>query len=264
MKRQPTFVIYVDESGDEGFSFGHGSSEWFILSAVVIKKVIDLETVKLIDRVRAQLGKPEKRPLHFRDLKHGQRLPFVGEISKAKLRILSVLIHKPSIKEPEKFNERYRLYYYGVRYLLERASWFCRDHYLPSDTGDGSAEIIFSNRGGMSYEELRGYLKLLKDKPGFLDIRIEWKVINSEQVIACNPGKQMGLQIADAVASSAYYAVQPSQHGYNEDRYIRMLKPVIYHYQGRYLGYGLKFWPREVDENLEEKDQLSWVRVDFK
>jgi len=90
------------------------------------------------------------------------------------------------------------------------------------------------------------------------------KYVNSEQIIACNSGKQMGLQIADAVASSAYYAVQPSLHGYTEDRYIRMLKPVIYHYQGRYLGYGLKFWPREVDEQMEKKDELRWVRVEFK
>jgi hypothetical protein len=27
MKHEATFVIYIDESGDEGFSFGHGSSE---------------------------------------------------------------------------------------------------------------------------------------------------------------------------------------------------------------------------------------------
>jgi len=263
MKQQPTFVIYVDESGDEGFSFGQGSSEWFILSAVIIKKALDLETVKLIDRVREKLGKPKKRPLHFRDLRHEQRLPYVGEISKSKLRTLSILIHKPSIKEPEKFNERYRLYYYVVRYLLERASWFCRDHHLPSDIGDGSAQIIFSNRGGMSYEELRDYLRLLKEKIGFLDIRINWDVINAEQIVAYSSGKEMGLQIADAIASSAYYAVQPSQHGYTEDRYIRMLKPVIYHYQGRYLGYGLKFWPKEVDEMLENKGQLEWVQKEF-
>lgn len=74
----------------------------------------------------------------------------------------------------------------------------------------------------------------------------------------------MGLQIADAVASSTYYAVQPSQHGYTEDRYIRMLKPVIYHHRGRYLGYGLKFWPQEVDEMLATEERLRWVETDFK
>ena len=154
----PTFMVYVDESGDEGFSFGRGSSEWFVLSAVIIKKVTELETVKLVDCIRTQLQKPEKKPLHFRDLKHEQRLPFIGEISKAPLRTVSVIIHKPSIKEPEKFHERFRLYYYTVRYLLERVSWYCRDHKLPKDKGDGSAQIIFSNRSGMSYLEMKEYL----------------------------------------------------------------------------------------------------------
>jgi len=114
----PTFVVYIDESGDEGFSFGRGSSEWLVLSAAVTRKAKDLETVKLADHVRALPGKPEKKPLHFRDLKHEQRLPYVDAIAKADLRTLSVLVHKPSLKEPEKFGERYRLYFYSVRYLL--------------------------------------------------------------------------------------------------------------------------------------------------
>jgi len=88
----------------------------------------------------------------------------------------------------------------------------------------------------MSYEELRDYLRLLKEQTGFLDIRINWDVINADQIVAYSSGKEMGLQIADAMASSAFYAVQRSKHGYTEDRCIRMLKPVIYHYQGHYLG----------------------------
>lgn len=51
-KHKPTFIAYVDESGDEGFSFGRGSSDWFVLAAVITKQNNDLETVKLVDRVR--------------------------------------------------------------------------------------------------------------------------------------------------------------------------------------------------------------------
>jgi Protein of unknown function (DUF3800) len=259
-----TFMVYVDESGDEGFSFGRGSSEWFVLSAVITKKTIDLETVKLVDRIRTQLGKPDKKTLHFRDLKHEQRLPFIGEISKAHLRTVSVIIHKPSLKEPEKFHERFRLYYYAVRYLLERVSWYCRDHRLPRDGGDGSARIIFSNRSGMSYQEMKDYLNLLKEQTRLADVRIDWKVIKAENFTAYSPGRKMGLQIADAVASSVFYAVQPSKYGFSEDRYIRMLKSVIYHYDGKYLGYGLKFWPRGLDQRFETAAELNWVGTDFK
>lgn len=260
----PTFVVYIDESGDEGFSFGEGSSEWFVLSAAITRKAKDLETVKLVDHVRALLGKPEKKPLHFRDLKHEQRLPYVDAITKADLRTVSVLVHKPSLKEPEKFGERYRLYFYSVRYLLERVSWYCRDHWTPHDSGDGRAQIIFSNRAEMSYDEMTDYLKLLKDQTGFFDVRVVWSVVDPDLITAFTPGKRMGLQIADAVASSFYYAVQRSRHGFTEDRYARMLKPVVYHRQGQQLGYGLKFWPREVDDMLKTGEEFAWVRETYK
>ena len=222
----PTFAVYVDESGDEGFRFGSGSSEWFVLSAVVIRRAFELDTVKLVDDVRSLLGRPDRKPLHFRDLRHEHRLPFVDRISKANLRAVNVLVHKPSIKEPEKFQERYHLYFYATRYLLERVSWYCRDHRTPHDPGDGSARIVFSNRSSMSYDEMRDYFSCLQARTGLFDIRIDWSVIKPEQIEAATSGKYMGLQIADAVASSLFYAVQPSQYGYTEDRYARILLTV--------------------------------------
>lgn len=262
MSGRASYAVYIDESGDEGFSFDRGSSHWFVLSAVVTRKASDIATVKLVDSVRSQLGKPDRKPLHFRDLKHEQRLPLIGEIAKAKVRSISIMIHKPSIKEPETYQERYGLYFYAVRYLLERVSWLCRDH-RPNE-GDGSADIIFSNRSGMSYKEMRDYLELLKRRSEYQENRVVWDVIKTGQISAFSPGKRMGLQIADAVASGTFYAVEPSQHGYTEDRYIRMLKPVIYHHQGKYVGYGLKFWPREVDTMLKTDSTLDWVRNDFR
>lgn len=264
MSSKASFVIYVDESGDEGFSFDRGSSEWFVLSAVVTRKDTDLATVKLVDTVRAKLGKPPKKPLHFRDLRHEHRVPFIAEIARARLRTISVLVHKPSLGEPEKFDQRYRLYFYSIRHLLERASWLCRDHTQTGDSGDGSADVVLSNRSGMSYKEMRDYLELLRSTSEARGVTIHWNAIKADQISAHSPGKRMGLQIADAVASGTYYAVHRSQYGYTEDRYVRMLKPVVYHHQGRYLGYGIKFWPREVDKVIDADERLEWVRAEFK
>ncbi|RME20225.1 MAG: DUF3800 domain-containing protein [Deltaproteobacteria bacterium] len=258
-----SFVVYIDESGDEGFSFERGSSEWFVLSAVITRKENDLDTVKLVDTVKQKLGRPPKKPLHFRDLKHESRLPFVDEIAKARIRIVSILVHKPSIHEPETYRDRYRLYFFTVRLLLERVSWLCRDHRSKKDAGDGSADIVFSNRSGMSYEELKQYIELLRRRSESEDVRVEWSVVKTQQISAYSPGKRMGLQMADAVASSTFYAVQRSRYGYIEDRYIRMLKPVIYHHRGSYLGYGLKFWPGEVEDLIRTDELLGWVRTEF-
>jgi hypothetical protein len=257
---KPTFVVYVDESGDEGFSFGKGSPEWFVLSGVVTRKGQDLQVVKLVDGIRAQLGKPHRAPLHFKDLKHEQRLPLVDAIANADLRAVSVLVHKPSLKEPERFQERYRLYFYCVRLLLERVSWLCRDHKRRDDAGDGSATVAFSNRAGMSYKELKDYLAHLKERTGPLDVRVDWSVISPSQITSYAAGKRAGLQISDAVASGFFRAVEPSQHGFTEDRYVRMLRPIVYHRRGNYTGYGVKFWPREVDELLRSQERFRWVR----
>ncbi len=262
----PSFLIYVDESGDEGFVFkgpSEGSSHWFILSAVITRKHLDIETVKLVDTVRQQLNRPLRQPLHFRRMKHGHRLPYIDKIAQAQLRTVSILVHKPSLKEPETFREKYRLYFYAVRYLLERVSWFCRDHRQPQQSGDGSARVIFSNRAGMSYDQLCEYLNLLKRRSDLGDVRIDWSVINPDNIRAIGHEKLMGLQIADAVASSFYCGVQNSPQGFTEPRYAQMLKPVVYQDKGRYLGYGVKFWPRDAMALIQQEGNLAWVNQTY-
>lgn len=253
------FRVYIDESGDEGFKFDQplqGSSRWFVLSAVVIREEDDREAVRLVDRVRDLLKKPPRDALHFRKLKHEHRLPYVDAISKAKLRLVNVLVHKPSIREPEKFaSEPHLLYRYATRYLLERVSWLCRDH---RRTPEQRVKICFSNRSCMSYDELRVYLKRLKDRTGDFGVCIDWSAVAPDQIEAHTHDSRMGLQIADAVASSFYMACELTPQGFNEPRYAQMLKAVLYRHEGRCVGYGLKFWPRDADEYPEK--HFAWVK----
>jgi hypothetical protein len=98
----------------------------------------------------------------------------------------------------------------------------------------------------MSHEELRQYMQLLQGR----ETSIDWSAIRCDQINAFTGGRRMGLQIADAIASGFFKAVEPSQYGHTEDRYARMLRPIVYHRQRCYQGYGLKFWPREVASAL--------------
>lgn len=255
-----SFVVYVDESGDEGFQFQKGSTEWFILSAIVTEKAFDLPTVKLIDDVRAILKRPadDRSPLHFRNLKHEQRLPFLQKIGQSNLKALTIMVHKPSIKNVELFQERFKLYFYASRLLLERVSWYCRDTKIPQMGGDGTAEVHFSNRGGMKYSELREYINGLKLRSQYDDVRIDWNAINANQIDALSP-KLMGMQIADAVASSFFFSTQLNQYGFAEDRYVKMLQPICYHHRGRYNGYGIKVWPNEAETLIKNQPHLQWL-----
>lgn len=112
-----SFIAYIDESGDEGFRFP-GSSEWFVLSALVLRRHTELETVKALDGIKVRLGKDLRRPLHFRDLEHAQRVAYVGELAahRKRMRTISVLVHKPSLVEVDAFREKHLLYRYATRF----------------------------------------------------------------------------------------------------------------------------------------------------
>jgi hypothetical protein len=217
------------------------------LSAAVIRKANDLQMVSCLKQVRDVLGKPPKTPLHFVDLKHEQRVPYIRRVGELPIRTVSVLIFKPLIVEPEKFqNTKYLLYRYATRMLLERISWLCRDHRHPDD-GDGYAEIIFSNRSNMSYDDIRDYLGLLirqhDDDPQ--KVQIDPAVIDPERIRSVEHSKLAGLQVADAVASGFHFAVKVNRYGETETGYLPHLKKTLYRHQKIVLGYGIKLWPED-------------------
>lgn len=257
-----SFRVYVDEPGDEAFVFkenGAGSSRWLLLSAVVTRREHDLVVVKLMDEVRALLGRPPRQQLHFVKLSHTLRIPYARAIGKARILTVNVLIHKPSIQAPENFQvHKHRLYRYACRLLLERVSWLCRDYRI-KEHGDGSAEIIFSNRAQMSYDDLRDYLWKLQEKTSAGGVNIDWSAINPNAVRAVQHSQMAGLQVADAVASSLFAAVNPNQFGDTEPRYLQELLAKCYKHEGQVLGYGLKFWPGDFATLQIKNPQLSVI-----
>ncbi len=79
--------------GTRGFVFnddGSGSTRWFVLSAAVIRQVNDLQLVSCLKAVREVLRKASKTPLHFVDLKHEQRVPYIRRIGELPIRTVSV------------------------------------------------------------------------------------------------------------------------------------------------------------------------------
>lgn len=245
--QESSFRVYIDESGDEGFVFrpdGSGSSRWLILSAVVVRKKDDLRLVRALEAARVILKREPRSSLHFCRLKHDHRLPYLRTIAAEPIETVSVLIHKPSIRRPENFQGmKHLLYRYASRLLLERVSWCCREQHDPE--AKGGAEVVFSNRAQMSYDDLRGYLRVLQGQ----ETTIDWDFINPELVRAVEHSKLAGLQVADAVASSLYAALNPNSFGDVESRYSKLLRPTFHRSRsGQVLSHGLKFWPGAWDE----------------
>jgi len=253
MKKKPDYRVYIDEAGDEGFKFlpnESGSSRWFVLSATIVRVHNDHLLVQAAKETRRLLQKPEKHPLHFRHLKHEQRIPFSRVISTLPVRTVNILIHKPTIPDPEHFQRKpYELYRYCCRLLMERVSWLCRDGRTP-EQDSYTAELVFSNRSAMSYEDLTGYLEKLMavGGNGYNGIQIDWGAIDLGMVRAVNHDQMAGLQIADAVASGAFYAVHRSIYGETEERYLNLMRRTLYRHRGRVNGYGMKFWCADEEE----------------
>lgn len=257
-----SFVTYIDESGDEGFLFkadGSGSSRWFVLSAVVVRRSNDLQLVSCLKDVRVLLGKEPKFPLHFVDLKHEQRVPYARRVGELPIRTVSVLAFKPQISEPEKFqNEKFLLYRYLTRLLLERVSWLCRDH-RQADDGDGFTDIVFSNRSNMSYEEIRTYLRRLRSRAEQTpeQIQIDRSTIDPERISSVEHSKLAGLQVADAVASSVHFVIKRNRYGESEPSYLPLLRKTLYRHKGQVSGYGLKVWPDDLSALKAKAPEVS-------
>lgn len=263
-----SFRAYIDEAGDEGFKFRcggcrDGSSDWFVIAALITTAATDLPTVKKIDEVRQEFGLPPKKHLHWKDLKHSEKVRYSQILAGlGQARAAVVAVHKPSLTAPDTFKGGYRLYFYITRYLLERISWLVRDgHRVEPNAGDGTVDIIFSNRQGMSYTELAAYIdKLRSDKESGQEIKIDFNHLRPDQISAHTPGKSMGLQLADAVASGFFNALERDHYGNTEPRYAKNLKGMLYRYSEKVDGYGLKIVPGDAKAVLKQRPELEWLK----
>ena len=261
---KPTgFVMYVDESGDEGFVFnpdGSGSSRWFVLSGVVTRRGNDLQMVECLKETRDVLGKAPKTPLHFADLRHEQRVPYIRRVGNLDIRTINVAVYKPWIRDVGKFTgERHLLYRYLSRFLVERLCLLINRSTQAHPGRNRSTEIIFSDRSNMSYEEVRSYLRRLIDitANGSDDVRVDGAVIDPTKVRSVQHSQLAGLQVADAVASGVHFALKLNRYGETENAYFSHIAKTLYRQNGKVLGYGMKFWPEDFEAMKRKIPQIG-------
>lgn len=243
-----SYIAYIDECGDDGLGNyrvpgrSGGASRWLTLSATVCRMSRDLETVGWRNAIRDRLPeRRRKRPLHFIDLNHAQRVVAAQLLCDKPLRTMCIIANKPVIPEGI-YTDKNQLYFYLCRYLIERISWFCRDTRPLVPEGDGKVKIVFSRRGAMSYDDFRAYLQRLQAKRDE-GIQINWEIVDIDGIEAMDHSRSAGLQIADTIASAITAAVECDFYGNCENRYAEILKPIVYNRRGNYLSYGMKLYP---------------------
>lgn len=255
-----SFDICIDEAGDQGFQFGPNlSSHWFVISAVVAiaTRIPDMTGV-LRDTKRA-IGWRLNKHLHFKDVKLEKREALVRTLMRDEtlFRSIVVMVHKPSLSDPETFQYDNRLYFYFTRFVLERASWLCRDSNEGQHKrlGDGTARVYFSRMNEISHQRIQQYFQHLRS----FDTQIDWNVIKEKQFEALAPNRHAGLQVADSVAGGFFCGDHPVVRKQSH-RWCELWKPMLYRSRrGKYRGYGLKIFPTKAETMIAQGIISAWA-----
>ena len=83
---------YVDESGDTGYVFDHGSSKHFVLAVVLPEQ--PEQTIDLLLSLRRSLGKTATYEFHFHQADERIRSLFFEAIRAESVTLLAAIIHK--------------------------------------------------------------------------------------------------------------------------------------------------------------------------
>jgi hypothetical protein len=223
---------YIDESG--GRAVTARSTDYFVLSAVIVDDTLVQAAKDLLAAIRADLGRRPGDTLSWKNIKsHGQRLHAVQLIGASPLSLSSVIVCKRFLPGPLPSEDH--AYLYTVRFLLERLSWFARDR---GTTIAYTLAMIhrFKTRKLRSYEE---------NLKGRDDCKIEWTHIAGPGRID-QPNRLEELQLGDLVASATAPAFEADRFGNTERRYLEALAPRLYRRgwgANALTSYGLKMHP---------------------
>ncbi|SDP06322.1 DUF3800 domain-containing protein [Phyllobacterium sp. OV277] len=266
------FIAYVDEAGDEGFGKlaeqgPTAQSSWFAIGACLVSDDDDKLLPVWRDEILRQFPKKRTLDLHFRDLKHDQRVQTCLMIAQRPIAACIVASNKVTLlthPKREIFKKKQHLYNYLTRFLLERLTHACKRKAELEGDGQASLRVIFSRRRGTDYHAMREYLEFMRDgREVMKPVRtIDWSVLSPSDIAVENHSKRAGLQIADVFTSALWHAIEPNGYGFCESRYARSLATRLIKRRGQRLDCGLTLVPAygKTPLNNEQTEFVEWIR----
>lgn len=239
------YNVYIDESGDEGINKG---SKYFILTAIIVKRTKDLETSRVVDKIKENLEMDKKSQLHWKLLKGlPNKNMIMTLVSNLDIKIVNVIIDTRCIKVIPSNS----IYNYFSGYLYERICWYMNKI-------NGLANINISSRGNLSKTKLNAYL----NNKNYKKFNIDTSRIKGIKIIP--NGRKKLLQLADCCCSALFQALKYNNKTHYE--YINKIKDKLYIKNNNLLSYGLKLVPSNskatelynlIEYLNKEKSELS-------
>ncbi len=150
-------LVLVDESGDCGLRFGRGSSDYFVVVAVVFSSEFSMGACdRAIDELRRELNKPSSFEFHFSHVSGKIRRKFLERVSHEDFRYAGFVVNKRKLYG-ERFKDPKQFYEFSVGIVCENVKQLLTD-----------AKIIIDKSGDRTFRlQLAKSLKTqLTDKDG--------------------------------------------------------------------------------------------------
>lgn len=252
------YIAYIDEAGDPGLTRvrpldENGASEWLVLNAVVMKASREERVVEWVDKIRTDIGVTQRRHLHYRDLSPTRKLAVATSMSSLPIRAFAICSNKKNMRgysnpRAAKMPSQQWFYNWCVRLLLERVTAFCEDRTVLDHGKRAMIKIEFSRRGGHHYSQTRAYHYYLgfqqEGDKIFLQKREPVTKMLSTDLMEDHPHySRAGLQLADAVASAFYQAIDCLGPGKWELAPAKALSDVMAKENGTTKDFGVALFP---------------------
>lgn len=271
------YVAYIDESGDDGLRAVKprsvpGSSEWLILSAVVIRAENQANVSGWADEILSAFRYRQTSQIHFTDLNDAKKAAACRALAKLDVRCFVVASNK---KNMQGYNNPFAgkipssnwFYCWLTRILLERVTHFVSERSTAEPAKPKMLRLEYSARGGLRYSQMNAYyewMRLKRHNPFLPWGMIRWEVMHPQLMHVYPHHEREGLQLADIVASAFFKACDKHDTGACDPTFAELLRPRMARVPDRagglVAGYGLKLMP-SLKKAALDPDQAAIFRA---
>lgn len=275
------YVAYIDEAGDTGLSKvrpidENGSSEWFVLSAVVMRAKWETDVVGWVREIRDGIGLRQRPDLHYRTLSPTRKTAVCNRIANLPLRGFAIASNKKNMRRyrndnAAKLPSQQWFYNWCIRLLMERVTKFCADRTMRDHGENKLIKLEFSRCGGHRYSQTKAYHTYLKfqqegDKVVLQKRQPISNMLSTDLMFDFPHEQRAGLQLADIVASAFYQATDVHGPGEWSTDGAVALTPIMAKENGVQKDFGVALFPTpawKADLSDDQKQIFRHYGYDF-
>ncbi len=116
-------MIFIDDSGDPGFKFGKGSSQFFVIALLIFDDTLEAEKMAVeIKSLRRELGMSDHEEFKFNKSNDKIRMSFLSAINQFSFRIRCLVVDKRLIYSTELKSKKESFYAYFIKETLKHSN----------------------------------------------------------------------------------------------------------------------------------------------